>query len=195
MITKMTAEEHKMRTSRSYKLLLVFAIVSMTMMFAGVTSALVVSQSREDWMKDFHLPNAFFWSTLTILLSSLTIFLAVKAMKKNNRNAVSAYLAATLGLGCLFVFCQFAGFRQIVEMGYYFTGPESNIATTFLYVIAILHLAHLAGGLIALSVVIYNHFKQKYNSGQTLGIELCAIYWHFLDFLWVGLFLFLYFFK
>ena len=57
MVTKMTAEEHKVRTSRSYKLLLVFAMVSMTMMFAGLTSAFVVSKSREDWMKDFHLPN------------------------------------------------------------------------------------------------------------------------------------------
>jgi cytochrome c oxidase subunit 3 len=80
-------------------------------------------------------------------------------------------------------------------MGYYPTGASSVITTTFLYVIAFVHLLHLAGGLISLLIVIYNHFKQKYNATQTIGIELAAIYWHFLDLLWVCLFLFLYFFK
>jgi cytochrome c oxidase subunit 3 len=195
MATTMTADEHKARTSRSYKLLLWFAMVSMTMMFAGVTSAFVVSKSREDWMKDFHLPTAFYFSTLAIVLCSFTMHLAKKAIEKDNRKATSNFLLLTLGLGISFVILQFKGFGQIVEAGYYFTGPESNIATTFLYVIAVLHLAHLAGGLISLLIIIYNHFKQKYNSSQLLGIELGAMYWHFLDFLWICLFFFLYFFK
>jgi cytochrome c oxidase subunit 3 len=101
----------------------------------------------------------------------------------------------TLALGISFVLFQFKGFHQLMANGYFFAGPESNITTTFLYVIACLHLAHLAGGLISLLIIIYNHFKQKYNSSQLLGIELGAMYWHFLDFLWICLFLFLYFFK
>jgi cytochrome c oxidase subunit 3 len=105
------------------------------------------------------------------------------------------YLLLTLALGISFVFFQFKGFGQLMDSGHFFTGPESNIASTFLYVIATVHLAHLAGGLISLLIIIYNHFKQKYNSSQTLGIELGAMYWHFLDFLWACLFLFLYFFK
>jgi cytochrome c oxidase subunit 3 len=191
----MTAQEHKDRTSRSYKLLLLFAMGSMTMMFAGVVSAFVVSKSREDWMKDFQFPTAFYFSTIAILLCSATFHFAKKAMQKDNRQATTAFLLLTLGLGILFVFSQFKGFGQLMESGYFFTGPESNIATTFLYVIATLHLAHLAGGIISLLIIIYNHFKQKYNSGQLLGIELGAMYWHFLDFLWICLFLFLYFFK
>jgi cytochrome c oxidase subunit 3 len=71
---------------------------------------------------------------------------------------------------------------------------EVSSTTTFLYVVTVVHLIHLAGGVISL-IIIYNHFKQKYNSGQTLGIELGAMYWHFLDFLWIYLFVFLYFFK
>ncbi len=195
MATTMTADEHKARTSRSYKLLLWFAMVSMTMMFAGVSSAFVVSKSREDWMKDFQLPTAFYFSTLAIVLCSVSMHLAKKAIEKDNRKATGNFLLLTLGLGISFVILQFKGFGQIVEAGYYFTGPESNIATTFLYVIAVLHLAHLAGGLISLLIIIYNHFKQKYNSSQLLGIELGAMYWHFLDFLWICLFFFLYFFK
>ena len=191
----MTINEHKERTARSYKLILLFAMVSMFMMFAGLTSAFVVSKSRADWLKDFQLPTAFYLSTAVILSCSVTFHLAKKAIQKDNRNATTSFLLATLALGILFVILQFVGFRQIVDSGYYFTGSASSITSTFLYVVTILHLAHLAGGLISLLIIIYNHFKQKYNSTQTLGIELGAMYWHFLDFLWVYLFLFLYFFK
>lgn len=191
----MTKDEHQSKTDRSYKMILLFAIISMIMMFAGLTSAFIVSKSRVDWLKDFEFPTAFFGSTLVILACSLTIHLAKISIKKDNKSATSIFLLATLGLGLLFVALQFLGFKQLIEMGYYPTGASSVITTTFLYVIAFVHLLHLGGGLISLLIVIYNHFKQKYNATQTIGIELAAIYWHFLDLLWVCLFLFLYFFK
>ena len=192
---KLTRAEEKARNERSYKLLLLFAMLSMTMMFAGLTSAFVVSKSRADWLKNFQLPVAFYISTAVIIGCSVTFHLAKKAIQKGNRNATTSFLLGTLALGILFVVLQFIGFGQIVAAGYYFTGSASNITTTFLYVVTIAHMAHLAGGLISLLIIIYNHFKQKYNSTQTLGIELGAMYWHFLDLLWVYLFLFLYFFK
>ena len=195
MKMKMTTDEHQSRTARSYKLLLLFAMISMTMMFAGLTSAFVVSKSRADWLKDFQLPTAFYFSTALIIGCSLTFHLAKKAIQKNNQTATTTFLLATLALGIGFVILQFVGFGQIVSNGYYFTGAESSITTTFLYIVTVVHLVHLAGGLISLLIIIYNHFKQKYNSTQTLGIELGAMYWHFLDLLWVYLFLFLYFFK
>ena len=191
----MTTTEHKLRTARSYKLLLLFAMISMTMMFAGLTSAFVVSKSRADWLKDFQLPTAFYFSTAVIIGCSITFYLAKKAIQKDNQSATTAYLLGTLALGVLFVILQFVGFGQIVANGYYFTGAESSITTTFLYIVTVVHLIHLAGGLISLLIIIFNQFKHKYNSSQTLGIELGAMYWHFLDLLWVYLFLFLFFFK
>jgi len=190
---KMSLEEHYDRNARSKKMLLWFAMISMFMMFAGLTSAYVVSTSRPDWVKDFVLPQAFIISTVIIILSSGTFHLAVKAIKNNNRQAASGLLLTTLALGAAFVVAQFYGFGEIVRSGYFFTGPESTITTTFVYVVTIVHLAHLIAGLIVLLVVIYNHFKQKYTSTQTLGIELGAMFWHFLDILWVYLFLFFYF--
>lgn len=191
----MTAEEQKERTARSYKLILLFAMISMTMMFAGLTSAFVVSKSRVDWLNNFELPIAFYISTIVIVGCSVTFYLAKKAIQKDNHSKTTVMLLATLVLGVLFVVSQFVGFGQIIESGYYMTGQGSSITVTFLYIIAFVHLLHLAGGLISLLIIIYNHFKQKYNSTQTLGIELGAMYWHFLDLLWVLLFLFLYFFK
>ncbi len=191
----MTAAEHQSRTARSYKLLLLFAMISMIMMFAGLTSAFVVSKSRADWLKDFQLPMAFYFSTAVIIGCSITFHLAKKAIQKDNQSATTAFLLGTLALGVLFVILQFVGFGQIVANGYYFTGAESSITTTFLYIVTVVHLIHLAGGLISLLIIIFNQYKHKYNSSQTLGIELGAMYWHFLDLLWVYLFLFLFFFK
>lgn len=195
MNVTMTTSEHKARTARSYKLMLLFAMVSMTMMFGGLTSAFVVSKSRVDWLKDFQLPTTFYISTIVIIGCSVTFHLAKKAIQKDNRSQTTTLLLTTLALGVLFVVLQFVGFGQIVESGYYFTGAESSITTTFLYIVTLTHLLHLAGGIISLLIIIYNHFKQKYSSSQTLGIELGAMYWHFLDLLWVYLFVFLYFFT
>jgi cytochrome c oxidase subunit 3 len=191
----MTNEEYKSRSARSYKLLLIFAMISMTMMFAGLTSALVVSKSRPDWMKDFQLPSSFFFSLVVILLCSVTMHLAKNAIQKDDRKTTSYLLGATLALGLAFVYFQFQGFSQLFENHLFPVGGSGSITISFLYVLVYVHLAHLSGGIISLLIIIYNHFKQKYNSSQFLGIELGAMYWHFLDFLWVYLFLFLYFFK
>jgi len=190
---EMTLQEQNERKAQSYKLILWFAMVSMVMMFAGLTSAYVVSSSRADWLKDFQMPSAFFMSTTVIILSSVTFLLARKSIKQNNQPLTTKWLLATLVLSIAFVVLQFVGFNQIVAMGYFFTGSESTITTSFLYIVAILHLAHLFGGLIALSIIIYNHFKQKYNATQTLGIELGEMFWHFLGILWILLFLFFFF--
>jgi len=190
---KMSLGEHYERNARSKKMLLWFAMISMFMMFAGLTSAYVVSASRPDWLNDFVLPQAFLLSTVLIVLSSVTFHMAKVAMKNDKRTSTTGLLLATLLLGVGFVVTQFVGFSQVINAGYYFTGPGSPVTAQFLYVIIMLHLAHLFAGLIVLLIVIYNHFKQKYNPSQTLGIELGAMFWHFLDILWVYLFLFFYF--
>lgn len=191
----MTFEEEQERKGKTYKLLLWFAMISICMIFAGLTSAYVVSKSRPDWLKDFQLPFAFLSSTIAILLSSFTFYSALQTMKKGNRNQTTILLLFTLALGIAFIILQFKGFGQVIENGYFFTGSESNVTTSFLYISVLVHIAHLLGGIISLLIVIYNHYKQKYNSTQTLGIELSAMYWHFMDFIWVYLFLFFYFFK
>lgn len=191
----MTAEENQKRTNRSYKLLLLFAMISMTMMFAGLTSAYVVSKSRTDWLKDFEMPLAFKFSLVVIILCSVTFHLAQKTIKNNRREATTLFLLLTLALGSTFVYLQFEGFNQLYAKGLVPVGGSGAITISFLYVVVFAHLLHLAGGIISLLIIIYNHFKQKYNSTQTLGIELGAMYWHFLDILWVYLFLFLFFFK
>ena len=92
-----------------------------------------------------------------------------------------------------FVICQFQAWGQLVEQSVFFAGKSSSVSGSYLYVLTGLHLAHLAFGLSALLVVWVKSIMQKYNSENLLGIRLCAVFWHFLDVLWIFLFLFLLF--
>lgn len=188
-----TDDSEKVKQNRAKKMMLWFAMISMGMSFAGLTSAYIVSKSRPDWLTDFEIPQAFYFSLVVGLISSVMMYLAKKNVKKENQSAGMVFLITTFLLGVLFVILQFNGFSEIIANGYFFTGSESTITTSFIYLVVLMHLAHITGALVALLVVIYNHFKQKYKNGQTLGIELAETFWHFVDILWVYLFLFLYF--
>lgn len=192
---KLTDRPEEAKIARAKKNILWFGIISLTMSFAGLTSAYVVSKERPDWISDFQIPSAFYASLVLILISSITIHLANKVIKKEKHSQGMVLLILTFLLGVGFVVFQFVGFSQIIESGYYFTGPTSSITTSYIYLIVLLHVAHVFGGLISLLVVIYNHYKQKYRNGKTLGIELAATFWHFIDAIWIYLFLFLYFVK
>ncbi len=179
---------------RAKRMMLWFGIVSLLMSFAAFTSAFLVSSERDDWIDNFEMPTAFYWSTAIILVSSITMYLAQQMVKQEKRSAGMIWLVATLILGLTFGFLQFEGFSQITnQMGYNFTGPTSNITYTYIFLIAAVHLLHILAAVIALLIVIYNHYKQRYNKEQTLGIELAGTFWHFVDVLWIYLFCFLYF--
>ncbi len=191
----LTEGTEETKRNRAKKNILWFGIISLTMSFAGLTSAYVVSKERPDWISSFELPQAFQISLALIVASSFTIFFALRFIKKQNNALGMFFLVTTFLLGVLFVVFQFVGFSEIIESGYNFTGPTSSITTSFIYLVVLLHVAHVFAGLIALLVVIYNHYKQKYENGKTLGVELAATFWHFVDVVWIYLFLFLYFVK
>lgn len=180
----------KERNSRTKKMMLWFGMISMSMTFAGLTSAYVVSSSRADWLENFSMPAVFTYSTITIVLSSITFYLAKRSLAQNKLGQFKGMLWLTFALTIAFVNFQFQGFSEIVSSGYYFTGAESSITTSFLYVLVLLHLAHVSAGLIVLSIVLINAYRNQYNPEQTLGVELAELFWHFLDFLWLYLFLF-----
>lgn len=179
--------------NRAKKMMLWFAIISLSMAFAGLTSAYVVSAERPDWIVDYTIPSAFYISLAVIILSSITIHFAKTNIQKENNKKGMYLLVTTFVLGVIFIILQFVGFSEFINSGYFFTGSESNITTSYIYLIVLLHVVHIVGGLLALLVVIYNHFKLNYMNGRTLGIEQAATFWHFVDGLWIYLFLFFYF--
>lgn len=190
----LSQDENRLKTIKAKKMMLLFSMLSISMTFAGLTSAYIVSKSRPDWLKEFELPIAFTISTIVILLSSISIWIAKKNVKKNNVSNTSLWLFITFGLGIIFIVSQFSGFKELISQGYFFTGAQSTITTSFLYVLTVLHLIHLFAGIIVLIVVMTNNYKGKYET-KKLGFELAVTFWHFLGFLWLYLFIFLYFFR
>ena len=191
-LTQGTTQE---KQSRAKKMMLWFGIISLIMSFAGLTSAFIVSSSREDWLSDFVLPSSFTYSTLIIFLSSIFLYAAKQTLKKNQAVTTTSLLIGVLVLGIAFIYSQILGFNQIISSGYNFTGPTSNITMSYVYIIAVVHIVHVLAGIICLIVVIINQLNKKYSSENTLGFDLASIFWHFVDILWLYLFFFLYFFN
>ncbi len=195
MITEQTLQEEKIAAKRkSAKPMLWVSMISMVMFFAGLTSAYVVSTKREDWVT-FDLPNGFYISTLLIIASSIFLIISQKLLQQDKRQLSLVTVVITLILGIGFIWQQYEGFNQLKSSGLYFTGPESTVSTSFIIGITFLHVLHLLAGLIVLLVVIYNHFKYKYKPNDLLGFELGALFWHFVDILWIYLFFFFYFIR
>lgn len=187
-------EELRVARRKSAKPMLWVSMISMVMFFAGLTSAYVISMKREDWVT-FELPNALYISTILIVASSVTFFFSQRMLKRDQKDISRILLLITLILGIGFVWQQYVGFLELKESGLYFTGEGSTVSTSFLIGITLMHVLHLAAGIIVLFVVIYNHYKNKYSSTDLLGFELGAIFWHFVDILWIYLFLFFYFIR
>ena len=186
-------QEYLVAKKKSAKPMLWISMISMVMFFAGLTSAYVISMKRDDWV-DFDLPEAFYISTFLIVASSFTLFFSQRFLKQDKRQLSLLFLVLTFFLGVGFVWEQYIGFNQLKSIGLFFTGPESTVSTSFIIGITFIHVLHLLVGVLVLLVVIYNHFKYKYKSDDMLGFELGAIFWHFVDILWIYLFLFLVFF-
>jgi cytochrome c oxidase subunit 3 len=187
-------EELKVGRNKSAKPMLWVSMISMVMFFAGLTSAYVISMRRDDWVT-FELPDAFYSSTILIILSSITITISQKLLKKDKRELSIVFLLITFLLGITFIWQQYAGFEDLRNAGLFFTGPTSTVSTSFIIGISLMHAVHVFAGIIVLLVVIYNHFKYRYKSDDLLGLELGAIFWHFVDVLWIYLFFFFYFIR
>ena len=186
-------DNNKSKVDRSKKMMLWFGMISLTMSFLGITSGYIVSKERADWLTDFQIPEAFYISLFIILLSSITFYFAKKYVIAQQKKQGMIFLIITFLLGIIFIILQFKGFSEIISSGYFFTGSESTITTSFIYLVVLLHLTHMLAALISVLVIIYNHYKQRYTIGNTVGIEIAATFWHFVDVLWIYLFLFFFF--
>ncbi len=162
-------------------------MVSIVMVFAGLTSAYIVRQSEGNWLQ-FELPVVFWFSTAVLLVSSLTAQLAFRAGKKDNFTALGVYLGITVVLGLVFLALQLVGYGMLVDEQVLFVG---NPAGSFVYLLTGVHGVHLISGLIYLLIVLARAVKHEVHSGNLLHLSLSVAYWHFLDILWVYLFVFL----
>ena len=185
----MSTEKKK---AHPYKFMLWVGLGSIIMLFAGLTSAYIVKKGQSNWL-DFELPVVFWYSTLVILLSSLTMQMALKKFKEREMGQYRGFITLTVIFGLVFVVTQLMGFSALEANSIALTGPRSNSAGSFLLVIAGLHMLHVVGGVIALAIIFLRAYSVKTKFYNALPVELASIYWHFVDILWIYLFVFLQF--
>ena len=173
------------------KFLLWLFIATIVLLFAGLTSAYLVRSTDGDWLK-FDLPKTFLVSSAFIILSSVTIQGALWAAQNNNKKMLVGAMFVSVVLGMAFLVLQYQGlFVDLFAQGVFLGGRYSNPAGSFVYVFSLVHGFHLITGLIYLLIVLYSSIRGQVHSGNLLQIEMCTTYWHFLDLLWIYLFVFL----
>lgn len=183
------AAQQEQKRMHPHKFTLWVAMASIIMMFAGLTSAYIVKQNVGNFLH-FPLPGIFKFSTVVLLLSSLTVHLAVKNFKAREMSRYRLLITATALLGVAFAVMQWIGFKQLAAAGVPLIGNASNPSASFLGVITGLHIVHVLGGVIALIVLFFKAFSTTKKTYASTGIEIAATYWHFVDILWVYLFVF-----
>jgi cytochrome c oxidase subunit 3 len=156
------------------------------MMFAGLTSAFIVKSNQVNW-KSVGLPKVFWFSTIAIIASSITVAMAVRSFKQRQMSQYRALIGATLVLGIIFVVLQWMGFNALWEKQVTFKGSGAG---QFLYVIFGLHAIHVIGGVIALIVMFCKAFMGRVKLYSSVPVEVMATYWHFVDLLWIYLLVF-----
>jgi cytochrome c oxidase subunit 3 len=170
-----------------HKFTLWVALASIIMMFAGFTSAYIIKRNQVNWVT-FNLPKVFWYSTVAIIISSVTLWMAQNAFKSREMPKYRKLVVATLLLGVLFIALQIIGFSQLWVNGMTLT---ANVSFSFLYSIVGLHALHVLGGIIALLVLFVKTFSKKVRNYNIVPVEVMSTYWHFVDFLWIYLWIFL----
>ena len=168
------------------KITLWVGLGSIIMMFAGLTSAYIVKGSQPEW-STVEMPKIFYYSTAVIIVSSITIQLALKAFKERKMMQYRRLITITAMLGAAFITMQLLGFHQLWTSGIDFKGAGAG---QFLYIIFGLHGLHVLGGVIALLVMFFKAFSSRIRNYNPVTIELASTYWHFVDLLWIYLFVF-----
>ena len=169
-----------------YKFTLWVGIGSIIMMFAGFTSAYIVKREQPGWI-GFSMPVIFWYSTGVMLLSSIMMQFSVAAFKNRDMGKYRNLIALTTGLGIAFIVLQAIGYIQLNRAGVRVEGSGGGV---FFIIIFGLHALHVLGGIITLLVLFFRSLSSRIRNYNSIPVEVAATYWHFVDFLWVYLFIF-----
>lgn len=196
--TRESTTLEKIEKLHPHKMLLYLAIFGSSLIFAFMLIAFTASYTAPGPEQPvFVMPKAFIFSTLILLFSSYFVTHFLKLYHNDEMKKLRNYLGITVVFGFLFTICQYWGWHQLENTGYGLTGMTSG---AYLFVISGLHILHLVGGIffltyqfICISRVAGDPVKSLIlvtNPYQKLKMEMLTTYWHFLDILWVSLFLY-----
>lgn len=187
MISASTMSATEKKKIHPHKFTLWIGIGSIIMMFAGLTSAVIVKRNQADW-QSYRIPSIFWVSTVVILLSSLTVQWALKEFKEREMRKYRMLMTLTGILGIVFIVLQWFGFKELWDQqGIHLT---NSVSGSFLYIIFGLHGLHVLGGIIALIILFMKAYSVRTRTYSAVPVEIVSVYWHFVDLLWLYLLVF-----
>jgi cytochrome c oxidase subunit 3 len=184
---------------KKYRVGIWVALGSILMLFMALTSAYIVRQQppefgegrTNDWVW-IEMPSILWFTTAALLISSVTLERAKSWLKRNDYLRFNRWMVLTTVLGFVFLVGQVLAWRQLKELGTY---SSSSPHGWFFYLLTSLHAIHLLGGVIALSYVTIAALRLRIGMKKRAAVDVTATYWHFMDGLWVYLFVLLFFWK
>jgi cytochrome c oxidase subunit 3 len=162
-------------------------LTAVTMLFAGLSSAYIVLRGLPSW-QNITVPALVWVNTVVLLASSVAIEIARSAVRKDRQGPLKQWLGVTAVLGVAFLVLQIAVWRQLVHAGVYLS---TNLHGDFFYVLTGAHGLHLAGGLLGMVAVFRAAFAGRLTATAHEPLRIWALYWHFMDAVWLYLFLLL----
>jgi len=190
MGTNNLGQEEVLQVRKAKKFNLWLGMIGMFMMFAALSSGFIVyTASGVDKGIKTILPQTFIYSTIVIIISSLTVTLAHKASKAGDNAKQKLYLLLTIVLGIVFFGLQVDSWKILTDQGVFFI--NNNASQSFIYVFTGLHLAHIIAGLFVLIRVLVGVMNGIPKDNNVFRMDLATIFWHFLDLLWIYIYVFL----
>ncbi|MHA4893424.1 cytochrome c oxidase subunit 3 [Pedobacter sp. PWIIR3] len=174
---------------KAKKFIIWLFVVSSTIMFGGWTSYYIVFSASKGKGHGIVLPELFIYSTAVLLASSAFLFLASKAFKKGNYSSQKLFLSITILLGIAFGVLQVDAWGSMVRTGAFFS--NNNAAISLIYVVSGFHILHIFAGICLVFSALMGAYNEIPMQRRIYRMEIAAIFWHFIDILWIYLYVFL----
>src|SRR5262249_32621195 len=175
---------------QSYHLCMLLALASILMLFVALSSVYVMREGESQGWRPIVMSSLLLPNTLVLLLSSCTLELARNALKRNGTSSFRRWLTLSTLLGLGFLVGQLEVWRTLVAQGIYL---GSNPHSSFFYLLTGAHGAHLIGGVLALGCLMIRAWRPTSKTTSTsTALGVVALYWHFMDGLWIYLLLLLF---
>jgi cytochrome c oxidase subunit 3 len=174
---------------KAKKFIIWLFVVSSTIMFGGWTSYYIVFSASKGKGHGLVLPDMFIYSTAILLLSSVTLFLASRAFRAGNVSLQRIFLTITVIAGIIFSVLQVNAWSSMVQTGAFFS--NNNGAISLIYVVSGFHVLHIFAGVCIILNALYGSYKTASIEKRGYQMEIASIFWHFIDILWIYLYVFL----
>ncbi|GAB1463074.1 cytochrome c oxidase subunit 3 [Pedobacter sp.] len=189
MVSTIQQEEETSISLKSKKFVVWLFVVSSTIMFGGWTSYYLVFMASKGKGHGLVLPEVFTYSTVVLVISSICLFLAARALKRGKANQQRLFLWVTLVLGVIFGVLQFQGWTSLYQTGAVLV--NNNAAISMIYIISGFHLLHIVAGLAFVISSLLGNYNNVSQDVAEYRQDITSIFWHFIDILWIYLYVFL----